>query len=251
LVRFTHSHEDASPGYYHVRLRSGIDVRLTATPRTGLARFAYPKTAAATLLIDGGGSVNGARAAALQVVGLTEVHGWVTSGNFCDHNRFPYTVYVDAVFNRPIRRVAAWDGRFLRAGGRATTGPHAALVLGFDARRDPVVLAKVGLSYVSVAGARRNLRAENTTWDIEGVRRAATRSWNDALGRIRVGGGTVTQTEVFYTALYHALLAPTVFGGMRQDSERNHAVGRVSLPAADLILPYAACSTAHTSPHRS
>ncbi len=38
---------------------------------------------------------------------------------------------------------------------------------------------------------------------------------------------------------------------MRQDSERNHAVGRVSLPAADLILPYAACSTAHTSPHRS
>ncbi len=47
--------------------------------------------------------------------------------------------------------------------------------------------------------------------------------------------------------------APAIFLArrMRQDSERNHAVGRVSLPAADLILPYAACSTAHTSPHRS
>jgi len=49
-------------------------------------------------------------------------------------------------------------------------------------------------------------------WDVAGVRRAATRSWNGVLSRIRVGGGTVAQTEVFYTALYHALLAPTVCG---------------------------------------
>ncbi|MDQ2830423.1 MAG: glycoside hydrolase family 92 protein, partial [Chloroflexota bacterium] len=209
---FSHSHEEASPGYYRVLLRSGIDVRLTATTRTGMARFTYPRTAAATLLLDGGGSVNGTRDASLQAVGLTEIRGWITSGNFCGHNRFSYTVYVDVRFNRPIRRIAAWSGQSLRAGARAAAGPHAALVLGFDTRRDPIVMAKVGISYVDLAGARRNLQAENRAWDFEGVRRAATRQWNTMLGRLNVSGGTVAQTSVFYTALYHALIEPNVFG---------------------------------------
>jgi len=208
---FSHSHEEASPGYYRVFLRSGVDVRLTATTRTGMARFTYPRTAAATLLLDGGGSVNGVRDASLQAVGLTEIRGWITSGNFCGHNRFSYTVYVDVRFNRPIRRIAAWNGQSLRADARAAAGPHAALVLGFDTRRDPVVMAKVGISYVDLAGARRNLHAENRTWDFEGVRRAATRQWNSMLGRLSVSGGTTPQRSVFYTALYHALIEPTVF----------------------------------------
>jgi len=209
-ARYSHADEAASPGYYHVRLASGIDAGLTATPHTGMARFAYPRTAAAQLLIDGGGSVNGTRAASLTVVGLNEVRGWIASGDFCAHNRFSYRVYVDAVFNRPVRRVAAWDGVALRPGSRVAAGPHAALVLGFDARRDPVVLVRVGLSYVDVAGARRNLRAENSGWDVEGVRRAAAHRWDSMLGRIRVGGGTIDQKALFYTALYHALLAPTI-----------------------------------------
>ncbi len=208
---FSHSHEEAFPGYYRVLLRSGIDVRLTATSRTGMARFTYPRTAAATLLLDGGGSVNGVRDASLQAVGLTEIRGWVTSGNFCGHNRFSYTVYVDVRFNRPIRRIAAWSGQSLRAGARAAAGPHAALVLGFDTRRDPIVMAKVGISYVDLAGARRNLQAENRTWDFESVRRAATRQWNSMLGRLSVSGGTTPQKSVFYTALYHALIEPNVF----------------------------------------
>jgi len=211
-ARFSHAHEEASPGYYRVRLRSGIDVRLTATSRTGMARFTYPRTAVATLFIDGGGSVNGARTASLHLVGVDEIRGWVTSGDFCSHNRFPYTVYVDALFNRPIRRIAAWDGRTLRPNARSAAGPHAGLVLHFDARRDPVVLAKVGISYVDLAGARRNLRAENPGWDFDGVRARAASAWNGLLGRIAVSGGTEAQTSVFYTALYHALLEPNVFG---------------------------------------
>jgi len=211
-VGFSHADEEASPGYYRARLASGIDVRLTATARTGMARFTYPRTADARLLIDGGGSANGAHAASLRVVGPDEVRGWVTSGDFCAHNHFPYTIYVDLRFNRPIRRVDAWDGRTIRSGVHGADGPHAALVLGFDARRDPVVLAKVGLSYVDAAGASRNLSAEDPGWDVDGVRRAAADVWNGMLGRIRVAGGTMSETEVFYTALYHALLAPTIFG---------------------------------------
>jgi predicted alpha-1,2-mannosidase len=223
-----------SPGYYRVVLRSGVDVRLTATTRTGLARFAYPRTATATLLLDGGGSVNGVRAASLQAVGLTEIRGWITSGDFCAHNRFSYTLYFDAVFNRPIRRVTAWDDRTVHAHTPRATGPHAALVLGFDTRRDPVVLVKVGLSYVDEAGARRNLRAEEPGWDFDGVRRAATHAWNGLLGRIVVRGGSAAQRSTFYTALYHALIEPTVCGDVDGayrglDGQVHHAHGYTPL----------------------
>ncbi len=237
-ARFAHAAEDASPGYYHVRLRSGIDVTLTATSRTGLAHLAYPRTAAATLLIDGANSVNGTRAASLRLVAPDEVRGWVTSGDFCTHNRFSYTLYLDARFNRPVRRVAAWDGRALRAGVPAVAGPQAALVLGFDTRRDPVVLVRVVLSYVDAAGARRNLQAENPSGEFKRVRRAAVQAWDRLLGRIAVSGGTRTQTEVFYTALYHALLAPTVFGDV--DGRYRGLDGRVR--RARGYTPYTAVS---------
>ena len=69
----------------------------------------------------------------------------------------------------------------------------------------------MGISYVSTENARQNLDAEqpsDTTFDA--IREQACRSWNDALGRIRVEGGTDEQQTVFYTALYHALLHPNL-----------------------------------------
>ena len=70
---------------------------------------------------------------------------------------------------------------------------------------------KIGLSYVSVANAKANLDAENRGWDFAGVRAQADRIWNDRLNSIRVAGGTLDAKKKFYTALYHALWAPSIF----------------------------------------
>ncbi|NED84795.1 glycoside hydrolase family 92 protein, partial [Streptomyces sp. SID11233] len=72
------------------------------------------------------------------------------------------------------------------------------------------VQAKVGLSYVSVDGARANRAAENPGWDFDATRNATHASWNDLLGKVAVTGGTGDQQKVFYTALYHSLLHPNV-----------------------------------------
>ena len=69
---------------------------------------------------------------------------------------------------------------------------------------------KVGLSYTSVADASANLRAEQRGWNFDAVRLAATKAWNSALSRIDVTGGTEEQRRVFYTALYHSLLFPSL-----------------------------------------
>ncbi|MGW0416953.1 lectin, partial [Streptomyces collinus] len=80
----------------------------------------------------------------------------------------------------------------------------------FDTRSNPVVQAKVGISYVSAADAVANRTAENPGWNFTDVRAAAHTAWDSMLGKVRIAGGTADQQTVFYTALYHSLLHPNV-----------------------------------------
>ena len=97
--------------------------------------------------------------------------------------------------------------------GKGSAAPDAAASNGyvtFDTTSSPVVQAKVGLSYVSVANAVTNRAAENTGWDFDATRTAAQNAWNSALGKVQIAGGTAAQQQSFYTALYHSLLHPNV-----------------------------------------
>ena len=87
----------------------------------------------------------------------------------------------------------------------------------------------VAISYVSAGAALRNLAAEGHGWDVGRARRAATAAWNAALGRARVDGGSPARMRMYYTALYHALLAPRTFD---QDEEDGTVVLLTDEPAA-------------------
>lgn len=238
---FSPAHEAAQAGYYSVALADGIGVQLTATTRTGLARFSFPAGRPGNLIFKLDGSRLGDSAVRFAVVSPTQVQGSVTSRSFCGPGK-PYTLYFVMRFSRPVRA----SGTFGAAPGGAAgainrlvinpgplglpTGiPVAAPAsqvqkasLAQRALRGEVggyvrfapgssVLAKVGISYVSAANAAANLAAEDPGWNFSATRTAAQRAWNDLLGKIVVTGGTRAQRVVFYTALYHSLLAPTVF----------------------------------------
>ncbi|MFS4096143.1 lectin [Streptomyces sp. AF1A] len=242
---FSHAHEAASAGSYTVSLDNGVRTELTATTRSGMARFTFPATGRANLLFKLTGSQAGDSATRFTVVNDHEVSGQVTSGNFCGtHNA--YTVHFDMLFDRPFEHagtVAATaavpstppaaaspnapeapdkpvpHGTLPRTGHAFTpraTGSDGYVTFDTTGRR--AVQAKVGLSYVSVADAVGNRRAENPGWDIGRVRGAAHRSWTSLLGRVRIAGGTRSRQTVFYTALYHALLHPNVIS----DSNRRY-----------------------------
>ncbi|WP_252395651.1 lectin [Streptantibioticus parmotrematis] len=234
---FSHSNESASPGSYAVTLNNGVKTELTATTRSGMARFTFPSTSQANLVFKLNGSQNGDSNTQFNVVSSTEVSGQVTSGKFCGAGN-SYTVYFDMVFDHPFttngtaaatsapKAPPAYQpshsagekpnkptlhGTAHRA--RANATPKAAASDGyvtFNATSTPVIQAKVGVSYVSAADAVTNRSAENPGWDFAGTQSAATGSWNSLLGRVDVAGGTAAQQTVFYTALYHALLHPNV-----------------------------------------
>jgi len=211
---FSHADESATPGSYQVRLGApATTVQLSATTRTGIGQITFPPTRTANLLFKVSGSANGIHASSVQIHGTDEVTGSVTSGYFCD-SVGAYTLHFVARFSRPFTGHGVWSGGKLHAGSSTCSGSYAVACgawVAFDASTNRVVTVKVGLSYVSTANAAANLEAEDPGWSLRSVQQKAMQSWNAALDRIDVQGGSTTQEQIFYTALYHSLLDPSVF----------------------------------------
>jgi predicted alpha-1,2-mannosidase len=223
---FSHAGERARPGYYALRLNPaggpGIDAELTATTRTGVGRFSFGPNPHASVLLDAGGSAQPDDLAAVHVdPARREIDGTASSGLFCGQ-RPRYRVYVAAVFDRPFDAYGTWRRQRLDPGStdasdssepaeNPKTTAQAGAYATFDTRRNRRVVVHVGVSFVSVADARANLAAESLHAGFGTVVRRAQRSWNRSLGRIRVSGGPRRLLDTFYTALYHAFLAPRTF----------------------------------------
>jgi len=208
---FRHEDEIAEPGYYSVMLKSGIRVQLAAQVRSGIAEFHFPvSNQPHTLLFDLGHNV-------LPRVYATEVRfkgkkviGSVASGGNCSVSQNRYRVYF--VFEADQKPDAAVAFEASTGGVAQATGApsRAGGYMSFPSSVQTVRL-RVGLSYVSAANAEANLESEIPDWNVERVRREARAAWNDALSHALVKGGREDDRKVFYTALYHALLHPSVF----------------------------------------
>ena len=225
---YSHEHEDARAGFYGVTLDNGVKVELSATMRTGAGRFTWPARQPATLLVRASDSEVGSSDAQVHVdAGARTITGSVTSGNFCgylsdDLKRSYYTLHFVAEFDRPFATQGTWQDGVVLAGARDARGgtgygpkgiPDAGHGSGAWVTFDGggAVNVRVGISYVSLANARANLRAENARADVDQVARRAATTWDAALGRIRVEGASSEQLATFYTALYHSLLHPNVY----------------------------------------
>ncbi|HUN33976.1 MAG TPA: GH92 family glycosyl hydrolase [Trebonia sp.] len=206
---FSHASETAQAGYYEAGLGDGVTARLTDTTRAGIAAFTFPATTQANLLLKLDDSQDFVDNTTEQVVGDDEVEGSVTAGHFCgnpDPLERSYTLHFDIVFSQPFTATSTWSG----ASDTGKTIPGG-IALTFDTTTRPTVTAKVGISYTSAAGAQLNREAEIPGWNFARVRQANTAAWNAILGKIQIDGRTAVQQVEFYTALYHALLYPSVF----------------------------------------
>jgi predicted alpha-1,2-mannosidase len=197
---FSHASESASPGYYAVTLGDpAVRVELTAAQRSGSARLTFPKTAQANVLINAASEQGGVNDASVRVASSTEVDGSATGGSFCGMPD-AYTVYFALRFDRPMIRSGVWQA----------SGPSAAAYAQFDATHNQAVTVRAAVSWVSIDGARANLRqAQEETFDQ--MRAATANQWQSYLQRVSISGGTAEQQRTFYTALYHALLHPNLY----------------------------------------
>jgi predicted alpha-1,2-mannosidase len=219
---FSHGspNEVAKAGFYHVHLDTkNIDVDLTATTRTGFARFTFPVGGTGNLLIKAAPSANGAGAivAADTSLGIDAAHKMVT-GSVKNNGSVTYKVYFAMIFDRDWTGGGTWNGATVQASNwNSGNGAQVGGWLNFDTSANRVVQAKIGISFVSVANAQLNLQAENdptrftAPTDFDTVRAHADAAWNARLNVIQVSGGSIDDLTTFYTALYHTHIHPNIF----------------------------------------
>lgn len=188
---FAKDDERVAAGYYGVKLANGIDVELTATKRVAVHRYTMPSAGNVvvdlTKVLDGGTVDSPSLDVTADEVSGSFHHKGGMSGGFGG-----YTLYFAMRATRPFVATSQWSA------GAALALPAGATTIA------------IGLSFVSLDGARKNLAAEVPAVDFDAIRTAAHDVWRDKLGVVKVTGGTEAQRRTFYTSFYHAFMMPTI-----------------------------------------
>ncbi|MDB4584874.1 GH92 family glycosyl hydrolase, partial [Draconibacterium sp.] len=209
--RFDHANETAAPGYYSVLLKDyNVNVELTTTQRAGFHRYTFPKANNARVILDLGhqiGNMSSGGISNLKIIDDSRIEGAKSAGLG--------KVYFVAEFSKPFRYYGTFDASYVtpESGGSvfpyksAEAGNKIGAFVNYSTEEGEQILVRVGISYTSVEGARKNLEAEIPHWDFDKTKNDAHDIWNKELSRIEIDGATEDQKQIFNTALYHSLLA--------------------------------------------
>lgn len=197
---FDRDFETVTPYYgSDVLDKYGITVEYTVARRSAFYRFTWPRGGADhVLLVAGGGE--------LRVAGPETITGFAGGAGARE--------YFFAVFSTPFSAPHPYaaqppeGGRGGRGGGRGAGGAGAGLAVDVAPPSGNAVTVRVGMSYISVEQAQKNLAADIPEPNFERVRAAARAVWNRELGKLSVEGGTEKQRTIFYTALYRSMGRP-------------------------------------------
>ena len=223
-----YKNETARPGYYSTELtKYGIKCEVASTMRSSIERYTFPK-GKGNLLFNLGNGLTNEVGASLRRVSDTEFEGTRLLGTFCYNPQAVFPMYfVVRVNKKPAaygmwkkqpafgNAQAQWDsdqGKYkLYPGyGRDMAGNDIGYYMSYDCTEGEQVEVQVGVSFVSIANARENLNAEQKGFEFEKVVKEGHDEWARTLDRVTVEGGTEDQRRVFYTALYHTQIHPTV-----------------------------------------
>ena len=220
--RFNHSTEKATPGYYEVMLDDyGIKAQLTATPRTGVHKYTFPKDKDGHLILDlthGIYNYDGKVLwTSLRVENDTLLTGYRITNGWARTN---YTYFAISL-SQPIKNYGYKDKEKINYNGfwrrfdvehnfPEIAGRKVVAYFDFETSKNPELVVKVALSAVSTEGALKNLRAEASGRTFDELAAAARENWNRELDCFQVEG-TEDQKAMFYTSLYHTMINPSVY----------------------------------------
>lgn len=235
------SSEKASAGYYSAYLTDyHIKAEMTAMPHTGILRFTFPKNSNSHIQIDLARRVGGTSTLQyVKVVDTNTIEGWMKCtpagggwGNGDGHA--DYTVYFYTKFSKPLKNYGVWSADIpddwsrkredvesdryqnrianaaLLKGIKEKEGKHLGFYATFATYANEQVLLKAGISFVDIAGAKKNLEVEIKDWKFDEVHQRSRDLWNNELAKVKIEGGTPEQKTVFYTSLYHTMIDPRI-----------------------------------------
>lgn len=220
--------EVAHPGYYsNVLTKYNIKTEATATMRTGLSRFTFPKGQGNILLNLGEGLTN-ETGATVRIVNETEIEGSKLLGTFCYNPQAVFPIYFVMKVSKAPKSIGYWKKQREMKGveaewdiysgkyklytkyNRDMSGDDIGVWFTYDTEENEAIEVKMGVSFVSIENARLNMNTEQPDFNFDKVKAAASNMWNSDLSRVKVEGGSKDDKTIFYTALYHLLIHPNI-----------------------------------------
>jgi predicted alpha-1,2-mannosidase len=221
-ARFAKESEEVSAGYYAVTLEGAmpgedaIRVELSATDRVAVHRWTWAPGADAVAMFDiahtfgASGDVEILDGSIRIDTEAGELSGFAFFRGGYSGRFGGLPVHFVARFSQPFSRFGVWSGGVLAEGETERGGADTGAYVGFDVTDGAPVEAAVAISFVDVDHARMNLAAEQAVIDFDATRTAAEEAWETLLSRVSIEGRSERDFRRFYTALYHALVMPTL-----------------------------------------
>ena len=204
---FSHDEETASAGYYQVRLKDyDINVELTATERCGIQRYTFPEADAAIFLnLRKAMNWDFTNDTRIEVVDSVTIQGY----RFSDGWARGQHIYFRTRFSKPFASVQLDTAAVIKDGKRI--GSSAIARFDFHTSAGEQILVTTAISGVSMEGAARNLAAEAPADDFDKYLAVTRKNWNEQLSKVEIKSNDIDEKVKFYTALYHSMLAPTIY----------------------------------------
>ena len=206
--KFSHNDETSSAGYYRVLLKDyNINVELTATERCGIQRYIFPKAEASVILnLKKAMNWDFTVDSKIEVVDSRTIRGYRYSKGWSPNQ----TIYFETRFSKPFE-AAHIDTTAITVKGKGQIGTGCVARFDFNTEKDEEILVTTAISGVSMEGAHQNLLAEAPKDDFDFYHAQAASHWNKQLAKIEVKGENTDDMVKFYTAMYHSMIAPTIF----------------------------------------
>jgi predicted alpha-1,2-mannosidase len=212
---FSRKSEKVSPGYYGVTLdRNNVKVELTATERVGFHKYTFPATTEASVILDleNGTGWDAPMEGYIVQENDTVVSGYRYSKGWANRQK----IYFSAVFSQPLKKFVVSERNNLQSGTELKSQRVYGIAY-FDTNNQEPVFIKVALSPNSIAHAKQNLQAELPHWNFEQTVTDAQQKWNNELSKIKIETEDEAVKRNFYTAMYHTMIAPSVFDDVEKE----------------------------------
>jgi predicted alpha-1,2-mannosidase len=200
--------EAVKPGYYSVVLDDyNIKVELTASERVGMHRYTFPKSKKSRVIIDlSEGNSDITVDTYIKQINETTFEGYRFSKGWAADQREYFTL----IISKPVSSFVIYD-RNDKIEGTEKKGNYVKGFLEFETFENEVIQVKMGVSPVSSKNALENMKAEIPHWDFDKIVNQADEKWNKELSKITIETPDLSKKKIFYTAMYHTMIAPNLF----------------------------------------
>lgn len=209
-IPFSHHDEITTPAYYKLATQKVV-TEITSTLRCGIMQFTLLHNDSLYLLImpNSDESKGFVKVDAIkgEIWGCNPVHriyqGWGQAAGF---NGWFY-IKVE----KGIKIRGTFSGIQLFAVDSVKNKKDEGVYAGFVLKKGDRLIIKIGTSFSSLEGAKKNLQDEIGNRKFDAIKAIAEKTWEDDLSQIKVYSISVKDKKIFYTAMYHAMELPRLY----------------------------------------